>query len=243
MRVLAVLVVKSAAVGSRPQPRNFPVYKTALLLMTLTLVVAAEGSDPMLVYVIAGQSNCVGTGDADALPDALTKTPPEVQLYQRGNRFAAGWRPLGPYPAGDSQQKMYKTGPMQFGPEISLGHALRERHPGRRIGLIKCAVGGTSVLVWSKDHGSPEWRQVAEPAGLAADKTTLYPSLIDDIRKALAATEGPTQIQAFVWIQAEKDSMHPASATAWPGRVKCIALLQDAVRMTSSTRWRCVAAG
>ena len=195
--------------------------KSTLLLLFLTMidVAGAEFSGPMLVYIIAGQSNCVGKGDADALPDVLKKAPPEMQLYQRGNGFTAGWRPLGPYPAGDSQQKMYKTGPMQFGPEISLGHALRERHPDRRIGLIKCSVGGTSVLVWSKDHGSPEWRQVAEPAGLAADKTTLYPGLIGDIRTALAEIDGPAQVQAFVWIQAEKDSMHPVSAAAWPGRV------------------------
>jgi hypothetical protein len=190
------------------------------MLMALAVIQAAD--PPMKIFILSGQSNLVGKANADDLPPELATAPPETKLYQNSWGMR-GWQPLGPYPSQPSQPsqaKQYGCGDRMFGPEIAFGHAMRQRFPGHRIGLVKSCVGGTSVLIWSKDHGSPEWRQLFAVSGKdpAASKP-LYPQLVADVRDALATCGTAYEVCAFVWVQAEADTQYSAWAEAWAGRV------------------------
>ena len=191
----------------------------ALLGVVISSARAEPAAQSMKIFILAGQSNCVGKGCAGDLPPELATLPPGVMLYQNSWGMK-GWQPLGPYPSNPGQAKMYGCGDKMFGPEIAFGHEMRKRFPNDRIGIVKVCVGGTSVLVWSKDHGSPEWMRLFQAWGKdLAQSKPLYPQLTGDLRKALDSCGSPYKVCAFVWIQAEADSDNPETAKAWPGRV------------------------
>lgn len=203
--------------------------KPALTKMGLLFVVllgfgvssarAESAAQPMKIFILAGQSNCVGKGCAEDLPPELATPPPRVMLYQNSSGMK-GWQPLGPYPSNPGQAKMYGCCDKMFGPEIAFGHQMHKRFPNDRIGIVKVCIGGTSVLVWSKDHGSPDWMRLFQVWGKdLAQSKPLYPLLTGDLRKALDSCGSSYEVCAFVWIQAEADSDNPETAKAWPGRV------------------------
>ncbi len=192
-----------------------------LILLAATPGPGAEGAGkPTKIFILAGQSNCVGKGNADDLPPDLAAPPAETMLYQNSSGMK-GWQPLGPYPSDPGQAKMYGCGGGMFGPEIGFGHAIRKQFPNDRIGIVKVCVGGTSVASWSKDIGSPANRAVMEAVGYKdiPGSKSLYALLLAEVRAALAAGEGGFEVAGFVWVQAERDSQHPMAARAWPERV------------------------
>ena len=193
-----------------------PLLITAVLCLTVALAEAA----PIKLFIFAGQSNCVGKGCGDKLPAEYQAPPADVLLYQNSWGLK-GWQKLAPYPANPGQAKMYGCGDTMFGPELSFGHALRQQLPKDRIGIIKVALGGTSVASWSKDFGSPANRTVMEAVGYKdlASQKSLYALLLKNVRAALASVEGPFEMAGFVWVQAERDSQHPAAARVWAARV------------------------
>jgi hypothetical protein len=199
--------------------------KTTTTLMALSALLAATLAaqaveKPMKLFILSGQSNCVGKGCGDKLPAEYRETPDNLLLYQNSWGLK-GWQKLAPYPAHPGQAKMYGCGDTMFGPEISFGHAIQKQFPNDRIGIVKVCVGGTSVASWSKDFGSPANRAVMEAVGYKdiASQKSLYAMLLADVRAALASVAGQFEVAGFVWIQAERDSQHPAAARVWPQRV------------------------
>jgi hypothetical protein len=207
------------------KPRRAIVVLAGVLAL-MTAGASAGAARPMRVFILAGQSNCEGNGDGDKLPAELATAGPDLVMWSESDKK---WGPLAARPSNPVLAKMYGLGATQFGPEISFGHAMREAYPDHRIGIVKVAVGGTSVLIWSKDFGSPEWTALMDAAGFPHRQSEgLYARLLlPTVAHALATAraEGPAEVSAFVWVQAEKDSVSLDAARAWAPRV--VKLHQD----------------
>ena len=92
---------------------------------------APEGK--MKVFILSGQSNMVGQGDAKSLPEDLAGTPENVFMFSKGK-----WQPFEP-------------GGGRFGPEVTFVREMAKAWPGQKIGIVKYAKGGTSLSQWDPD--------------------------------------------------------------------------------------------
>ncbi len=151
----------------------------ALGLMAPRGHLAAQNQGP-LVLLLAGQSNMVGQGATDDLEASEAVLPPNV-TYFIGSQAAT--------PAERSR----------FGPEITLGQDLAAAMPGRKIVLVKHALGGTSLLAWA-----PQWDSTrAEITGNAA-VGSLYDQLLEIVRGLDLGPEA--ELGAVLWMQGERDA-------------------------------------
>lgn len=147
-------------------------------------------SQPLRVFIFAGQSNMVGT---HSRVEHIKRFPPFADLdkpqanimfsYKLGREHmiaSDGWIAL--QPTGD-----------YFGPEISFGRWV-SRSIDAPIAIIKCASGGTSL--------GEDWNPDV-PGGLK-----LYPIALEHVRNSLAALDRmkvPYQLEGFMWHQGEND--------------------------------------
>ena len=206
----------------------------ALQAMCIAAALAQESTapnqlgqkQPLKLFILCGQSNCEGNGDGDKLQPELT-TPDQYLMIWSENEKA--WKPLVPSPSNPSLAKMYGLGATQFGPEISFGHAMRKVYPNHRIGIVKVAVGGTSVLLWSKDFGSPEWKALMDAEKIKYNEGQSFYArlLLPQVTHAIEAAraEGSVEVAALVHVQTEADSDRLKWAREWAPRV--VKLHQD----------------
>jgi hypothetical protein len=170
-----------------------------LVLSCISSVIANEpdqlSAKPELLFLLGGQSNMAGGGYTADLPDTdeykAYHTPPKnVSAW---NAKKKSWQPL-------------EIG-KQFGPEIGFAHALSSAHPGKHIGLVKSAAGGTSMDKWA-------------PGG------KLYTRLITVFRDA-SRNAPKAQLAAMLWHQGESDSDTKEVAEAYHGKmVKFVASIR-----------------
>jgi hypothetical protein len=104
---------------------------------------------PIKAFICAGQSNKVGWGDRTKLSDDLRKGNDRVLMFEDGK-----WQPLRPHEPANRGQKRVGLTEFHFGPEIVFGHEMAKAWPDETIGIIKFAIGGTSVLSWK-----PDWKK------------------------------------------------------------------------------------
>ena len=150
---------------------------------------------PVQVFLLSGQSNMVGWGNSLEL-DSVARFGHDSRLLM----FEGGaWKPLMPFRAPSARQRSgWNITEFTFGPEISLARAVSRAWPGRRIGIVKQAVGGTGIMAWA-----PQWNR--EDADITGDahKGPLYEELLTKARAAIASEEA--ELRAFVWLQGGKD--------------------------------------
>ncbi|MEM1027858.1 MAG: AAA family ATPase [Planctomycetota bacterium] len=149
------------------------------------------------VYLLAGQSNMSGQGQADQVPDALRQPHASALIYfaplnppgdaRLDRPHAREWSPLSPG-SGDPEGG--------FGPELSFGHTVAARRPDRPLALIKSEKGGSSLL--------RDWR----PDDF--DDPTTFTNLM--LRDAANAVEQlyergfDPRFAGFVWYQGESET-------------------------------------
>jgi hypothetical protein len=168
----------------------------ALVLLFVSGLAKAQTSQPdpnFHLYLLIGQSNMSGRGALDA---QSKETNSRVLMLTKDLQ----WRPA--------------TDPLHFdkrfaavGPGLAFGKAMAQAHPGVRIGLIPCAVGGTSIHVWvpgAKDK---------------ATKTHPY----DDMLKRVLVAQQSGVLKGILWHQGEADR---ASANYTNALVELIARLR-----------------
>jgi hypothetical protein len=128
----------------------------------------AKGSTVKL-FILAGHRNMEGERafiqELPALEDgaALLRDDPAIPFRYSiggGHKVSGGWEPL--WPAG-----YYDT----FGPELSFGHALKERGVAN-IAIAKFTHSGSQIIDWT-------------PEGSAAKSRNLYPQFIEFIRESI----------------------------------------------------------
>lgn len=128
------------------------------------------------LYLLIGQSNMAGRGDLDGSP-----TPPSTRIALLDK--SGGW-----VPARDPLH-FDKPSMVGVGPGLSFALDLLATDPTAAIGLIPCAVGGTSLSAW-------------QPG--ARDEATQTHPYDDMLRRAqLALPHG--SLKAILWHQGEAD--------------------------------------
>jgi hypothetical protein len=164
---------------------------------------------PDIILICAGQSNMVGQGDrADLSAPVLT----------HGALF---W---------DHEHQQWTSqlpdGETTFGPEVGFAEAIGASLPELRIGLVKHAVGGTSLLAWH-----PNWSADRAAQTKNADAGPLYAQLQEQITAARAVTPD-APIAGCLWMQGERDTIFPdATQTYYENLLALVTRLRHDVRV------------
>lgn len=139
---------------------------------------------PTKLYIVAGQSNAVGQYAYNSqLPSSLQTPQDSVSIY-----CGSSWQALAPGLGASTSQ---------FGPEVTFGRDIAAANPDENIGLIKYAVGATSL--WE------DWKAGAT----AATSGPQYLGLLQAVENALASlgTGETPEIAGIVWMQGESDAI------------------------------------
>lgn len=153
--------------------------KLGLLSVVLSCMTAlhAQVDTTLDIYLLIGQSNMAGRGEITT--EYKEAGSPNVLMLDKENHWVPAKHPL-----HFDKPKIVGVGPgLSFGIEMAKGN----KH---RIGLVPCAVGGTSINVWN-------------PGGY--DKSTnTHPW--DDMVKRLDTAMKAGTIKGVIWLQGEADS-------------------------------------
>ena len=146
--------------------------------------------DPNLeIYLLMGQSNMAGRGKIT--DDYASVSNPKVVMLNKANEWVTATHPV-----------HFDKPVAGVGPGLAFGLAMANGTPGKKIGLIPCAVGGTSINKW-------------QPG--AFDKATnTHPW--DDAEKRIKEGMKSGVIKGVIWHQGEGDS-NPDSAKVYMERL------------------------
>lgn len=146
-----------------------------LPLLALLALAASPLPAQMDVYILAGQSQMAGRG---RLEDAPALSTDRVFKFWTNDTWVAASEPV-----------HWDGGRAGFGPGLAFGRAMADAFPGREIGLVPCAVGGSSIFSWlpGKVH---------------------YTNALATVRKAAPAGV----LRGVIWHQGEADSWKAATA-------------------------------
>ncbi len=175
------------------------------LVAGLVLVAATVQAKHYEVFLLAGQSNMDGRGAKKELVGDLAKwaqLQPDVLINFRAGglhrplTLSHGFKPLEPGYSGTPGTKPGGLPSASFGPEVAMGATLAEGLPGKKVALIKCAEGGTSL--------SKDWAPGA--------KGKLYEQFITfvgQVLKELQAKGDTYTLRGMAWHQGESDAGLP----------------------------------
>ena len=145
------------------------------------------------LYLLIGQSNMAGRGPITK--KYLEEGNPNVFMLTKENTWVPAKNPL-------HYDKPKIAG---VGPGLSFGIAMEKFKTPRKISLIPCAVGGTSIDSW-------------KPAGYdSATKTHPY----DDMLLHLQAALQYGVLKGVLWLQGESDSK-PEKAAAYLSKLETL---------------------
>lgn len=155
---------------------------------------AQEPDSNFHLYLLIGQSNMSGRGRVD---EESKKTNPRVLMFTKD----LTWKP--------ASDPLHFDKPLAgVGPGLTFGKQMAEANPQVRIGLIPCAVGGTSIKAWVP--------------GAEDQATKAYP--YDDMLKRMRAAQRFGVLKGILWHQGESDRF--ASATYGESLTSLIARLR-----------------
>lgn len=140
---------------------------------------AAKPDTQFHLYLLIGQSNMAGRGAVDEESKA---THPRVLMLNKNREWVPATDPL----------HFDKTA-AGVGPGLAFGKRMAEANPKVRIGLIPCAVGGTSIGVWVPGK---------------EDKSTQTHPYDDMLERAKAAMQAGV-LKGILWHQGESDLKNP----------------------------------
>ncbi len=150
--VTAVLPVNDAVVENAVKVKGF-VWDTVTLMpytsfVSYDVIPDTSGLRNMDIYLILGQSNASGRAgiSADCKP-----TLDNVYLMNRSYEWVAAKNPFNQY--NNLGEPSYKwSGNMNFG--YPFAKMISQYVPGKQIGIINNAIGGTSLSQWEKGSGT-----------------------------------------------------------------------------------------
>lgn len=156
---------KPAKVGNAPQKLT-------------TLDVPPPTPDPKFhLYVLMGQSNMSGRGDSIAFYNNLSSLYSKVLMFKQDSTWVMAKHPL------HFDKPQAAVGP---GLDFANKMLLHETDPDVRIGVIPCAVGGSSILDW----------------GIGEQDYT-------DAKARIIAAMKYGVVKGMLWQQGEADSGYP----------------------------------
>jgi len=142
--------------------------------------------DPdMEIYLLMGQSNMAGRGKVT--DEYKNISNPRVVMLNKANEWVTAAHPI-----------HFDKPVAGVGPGLAFGIAMANARPGKKIGLIPCAVGGTSISKWQP--------------GAFDQSTNTHPW--DDAEKRIKEGMKYGIIKGVIWHQGEGDS-NPDSAKVY----------------------------
>ncbi|MEO2018759.1 MAG: sialate O-acetylesterase [Fuerstiella sp.] len=186
-----------------------------LLTIFTTLPVLVAGGlhaadKPLKVFILAGQSNMVGWGDSLKLEDDLRTGNEHALMFENGK-----WQPLRPFKKAQKNQQKFGMTEFSFGPEIAFGHELAKAWPDETIGIVKLAVGGTSILTWKPNWSKEDANRVGQ-----GRVGSLYKRLMAKVEQARKARN--IEIVGFLWVQGGGDMKNVAVAKEYLDNLKSL---------------------
>jgi hypothetical protein len=152
------------------------------------------------IYLLLGQSNMAGRGPLT--PDLQAAGHARVFVLNAQGQWVLAHHPL----------HFDKPAMAGVGPGLAFGVAMAEANPTIRIGLVPCAVGGTSIDKWQP--------------GAYDEATKTHP--YDDAVARIRAAMGCGVVRGLLWHQGESDTSPAATAAYLPrlaeliGRVRAL---------------------
>jgi len=161
------------------------VYNSAIQLQdtlpvdTFNIRVALTINDTLLdLYLLIGQSNMAGRGTMD--DQYVRAGNSTILMLTKNNQWVPAQHPL----------HFDKPAVAGVGPGLVFGKAMAAANPTHVIGLIPCAVGGTSINTWV-------------PGGYdSATKTHPYNNMLLRLKAAMQSGK----LKGICWLQGESDS-------------------------------------
>lgn len=149
-------------------------------LVTPTQFASAEMLD---LFIHAGQSNSVGSGDQRDLPEGYPETDDSI-LYKQNTDFGVeDWGPLKP-------RNITSEVTRWFGPEFSFGHSLTAAGVNN-VAMIKYARNGTNLF----DSWAPD----------TALRNSFY-AYVDEAIAELQAMGHTYRLAGFIWVHGSGDA-------------------------------------
>lgn len=140
---------------------------------------------PLDLYLLIGQSNMSGRGYLNDYFRQLSDSA--VFMLNKNNDWVIARHPL----------HFDKPKIDAVGPGLSFGIAMAKASPQHLIGLVPCAVGGTSITTW------------VPGAYDKATKTHPY----DDMLQRVEEAKKSGHFKGIIWLQGESDSREDKAAT------------------------------
>lgn len=152
-------------------------FTLTIFFLSSTILSAQEISKKLSIYLLMGQSNMAGRGKMTDSIRAISD--PRVFMLDSNGKWVTAHHPV-------HFDKPTMSG---VGPGLSFGMALTKK-TGTAIGLVPCAVGGTSIEKWTPG---------------AYDKAT-HTHPYDDAVKRIALAMKYGTIKGVIWHQGEANS-------------------------------------
>ena len=187
-----------------------------LALALLVSVPAAVEAKVYRLYYLGGQSNMVGSGSGDDIPEA-ERGPVEGVMIYRGGMGLDGVAPVNG--RGHWEALELRSG-SNFGPEFSFGQEMLKYHPNENIALVKVAQGGSALDIEAgRNFGS--WDHAYNGGDGPGKGINLYDHFLAAVRHATAVRDidgdGVDDIlvpAGIVWVHGGTESSSMSSERA-----------------------------
>ncbi|HLT86088.1 MAG TPA: sialate O-acetylesterase [Sphingobacterium sp.] len=153
------------------------VYLQFFLNCALVQVFAQQNKD-MHIYILMGQSNMAGRGQVTE--QYAIQQHPRVRMLNQAGEWVTAVHPL----------HFDKPSIAGVGPGLTFGITMAEANPDITIGLVPCAVGGTSIATWVP--------------GIYDKATHTHP--FDDAEQRIRKAMETGNVKGIIWHQGEGDS-------------------------------------
>ena len=154
------------------------------LLASCAVAAQACAETPRDIYLLLGQSNMAGRG---SLVDAPKISTDRVYKFGTNDTWEVATPPV-----------HWDGGRGGFGPGLSFGRAMADAKPGVMVGLVPCAVGGSSLSRWMPPNG---------------------PHYTNMLAKARLALSAGGVLRGVIWHQGEADSWNERTAGSYGKRI------------------------
>lgn len=152
-----------------------------------------KNEKPLDLYLLIGQSNMAGRGPLTEEYENMGSE--NVLMLDKGNNWVPAKNPV----------HFDKPKVAGVGPGLSFGIAMAKKNKKHKIGLIPCAVGGTSIDGW-------------QPG--AYDKATKTHPYDDMLLRLTEALKSGT-LKGVIWLQGESDSS-PEKAAKYLSKLQAL---------------------
>lgn len=169
------LFAQKAGKVATPPPTKPP-------LETVDITKLPEGTTQLDLFLLMGQSNMKGRG---VMPEEPKRDPRIVMMHLKDDQWYLARHPL--HLTGDAKtfQGHDNAG---VGPGLAFAETLAAANPKLAIGLVPCAVGGSSIKLWQK--GAKLYDEALRRAKLALQTTASVNA----------------RIRGVIWLQGEANA-------------------------------------